>query len=149
MVQLSAHNTPQFDWGRNRMEKRPQPMPPIFQPEVAARAIHYATYAGRRELISGWPALKAILGNKLVPGLLDRLLARQAWDGQLDRDDADHGRPDNLFDSPPGDAGAHGRFDDRAKDSSLQLWLTMHRGPVLLAVGVLLLALLTLIALLD
>jgi NAD(P)-dependent dehydrogenase (short-subunit alcohol dehydrogenase family) len=141
MVQLSAHNTPQFDWGRNRMAKRPQPMPPIFQPEVAARAIHYAAYARRRELISGWPALKAILGNKLVPGLLDRLLARQAWDGQFDRDDADRDRPDNLFDSPPADVGAHGRFDDRAKDSSLQLWLSIHRGPVLLAIGLLVLLL--------
>jgi NAD(P)-dependent dehydrogenase (short-subunit alcohol dehydrogenase family) len=149
MVQLSAHNTPQFDWGRNRMPKRAQPVPPIFQPEVAARGIHYAAYARRREVWVGWPAVKIILGNKLLPWFVDRKLAKDAWDGQMDDAPADPHRPDNLFDSPHGSQGAHGRFDDRAKDSSLQLWMTMHRGVVLLTAAVLLLITVVLVLLLN
>ena len=132
MVQLSAHNTPQFDWGRSRMRCQPQPVPPIFQPEVAARAVHFAAYARRREVWVGWPAVKAILGGGLLPGLADRMLAKQAVDGQMDDTPAAADRPDNLFEPPAGIVGAHGRFDDRAKARSLQLWLSMHRGWVLL-----------------
>ncbi len=146
MVQLSAHNTPQFDWGRNRMPRRPQPVPPIFQPEVAARGIRYAAYAQRREVCVGWPALKAIIGNKLVPGLADRLLAGAGWDGQMDQQPALPDQPDNLFDSPALRVGAHGRFDDRARPRSLHLWLTMHRGAVVLLAGVLLLVAATAVA---
>jgi NAD(P)-dependent dehydrogenase (short-subunit alcohol dehydrogenase family) len=145
MVQLSAHNTPQFDWGRNRMPKRAQPVPPIFQPEVAARAIHYAAYARRREVWVGGPAVKIIIGNKLLPWFVDRKLAKDAWDGQMDDAPADPDRADNLFDTPPGTQGARGRFDDRAKDSSLQLWMTMHRGVVLLTVTALLLVMVALL----
>jgi NAD(P)-dependent dehydrogenase (short-subunit alcohol dehydrogenase family) len=141
MVQLSAHNTPQFDWGRSHMPRRPQPVPPIFQPEVAARGIVYAAYARRREVWVGWPAVKAILGNKLVPWFADRFLAKNAVEGQMDEQPAAADRADNLFEAPLGEYGAHGRFDARAKDSSLQLWMTMHRGVVALAVAVVLLAL--------
>jgi NAD(P)-dependent dehydrogenase (short-subunit alcohol dehydrogenase family) len=148
MVQLSAHNTPQFDWGRTRMRNRPQPVPPIFQPEVAARGIHYAAYARRREVWVGWPAVQAIIGNKLVPWFADRKLAKEAYDGQTDDVPIEPDRPDNLFDSPPGAFGARGRFDAQASDSSLQLWMTMHRGVVVLLAGLLLLGLLVAIVLL-
>lgn len=141
MVQLSAHNTPQFDWGRSRMPRQPQPVPPIFQPELAARAVYFAAHARRREVWVGWPAVKAILGNALAPSLADRYLARNAVEGQMDPQPAATDRPDNLFDSPPGRFGAHGRFDARAKANSLQWWLSARRGGVL-AVVVLLLALL-------
>jgi NAD(P)-dependent dehydrogenase (short-subunit alcohol dehydrogenase family) len=141
MVQLSAHNTPQFDWGRSRMPRQPQPVPPIFQPEVAARGVRFAAYARRREVWVGWPAVKAILGNGLVPWFADRKLAREAFEGQMDDTQVATDRPDNLFEPPRGEFGAHGRFDDRAKARSLQLWATMHRGWVLLLAAILLLAL--------
>lgn len=140
MVQLSAFNTPQFEWGRSRMPRRPQPVPPIFQPELAARGIRYAAYARRREVNVGWPAVKAIVGNKLVPWFADRKLAKSAVEGQMDKEKTPLDRPDNLFDSPDLKVGAHGRFDQRAKSRSLQLWMTMHRGAVVLLVGLLLLA---------
>jgi short-subunit dehydrogenase len=128
MVQLSAFNTPQFSWGRTCMTRRPQPLPPIFQPEVAARAIYYAATHRRRELWVGWPAVKAILGTKLVPGLLDRLLASKAYSGQHTDEPLALDREDNLYAPVPGDHGAHGRFDSRAKSFSLQNWLSMLLG---------------------
>jgi short-subunit dehydrogenase len=134
MVQMPALNTPQFDWALNKTGKRPQPVPPIFQPEVAARAIVFAAHARRREVYVGWPTVKAILANKVVPGLLDRYLAKAGYDGQLTDAPDPPGRPANLFEALPGDHGAHGRFDRRAKLYSTQLWLNRQRG-VLLAAG--------------
>jgi NADP-dependent 3-hydroxy acid dehydrogenase YdfG len=136
MVQLSAFNTPQFSWGRTCMKKRPQPLPPIFQPEVAAQAIYYAATHRRREVWVGFPAVKAILGTKLIPGLLDRLLASKAYTGQHTDEPLPASRPDNLYAPVPGDHGAHGRFDARSKRTSTQAWLTRHRGGTL-AAGVL------------
>lgn len=147
MVQLPAHNTPQFDWGRNRMPKQPQPLPPIFQPEVAARAIHRAAYMRRRELWVGWPAVKAILAAHFAPALADRLLATRAWSGQMDDAEPAPDRPDNLFDTPSGDHATHGRFDAVARGHSRMLWLNLHRGPAVLLGGLVLLAMLLALAL--
>src|SRR5690606_34743383 len=127
MVQLSAFNTPQFDWARTRMPMRSQPVPPIFQPELAARAIRWAADQRRREVCVGFPAVKAIYGNMLAPGFADRLLARQGIPGQQSSEPQPQDAADNLFEVVDRDMGSHGRFDDRARATSLQLWLTMHR----------------------
>ena len=138
MVQLSAFNTPQFDWGRTTMSRQPRPMGKVFQPELAARAIHWAATHRRRELWVGWPATKAILGTRVIPGLLDRLLGRTAVEGQQMDLPLPPGRQDNLHTPVAGDHGAHGRFDAEARTHSLHLWLNLHRvqvGLALLAVG--------------
>lgn len=129
MVQLAAFNTPQFQWARHRMSAQPQPLPPIFQPELAAKAIVWASKHRRRELYVGFPALKTIIGNKLFPGLADRMAARQGFTGQMDLSVPPPAaqRDDNLFTAVSGDFGSHGRFDDRATDWSLQYWLSIHR----------------------
>jgi NAD(P)-dependent dehydrogenase (short-subunit alcohol dehydrogenase family) len=128
MVHLSAFNTPQFEWARTRMGCQPQPMPPIYQPEVAARGIVWAAYHRRREVYVGFPALKAVYGNKLLPGFADWVLSRQSYDSQRSDQPLPVDRPDNLFRAVEKDMGTHGRFDQQARDFSLQLWLTMHRG---------------------
>ena len=143
MVQLPALNTPQFGWVKSRLPRKPQPVPPIFQPEVAARAILWAAHHGRREVYVGWPTVKAIVGNKLVPGYADRYLARQGYESQQYDGLADPHRPDNLWEPVPGDHGAHGSFDERATDHSPQLWATTHRGLLALLGGGLAGALLT------
>ena len=137
MVQMPALNTPQFTWARNKMSRRPQPVPPIFQPEVAARAIIFAAYSRRREVWVGWPSVKAILATKVAPGLLNRYLASHGYSGQLTDETADRNRPDNLFEPLPGDFGAHGRFDDRAIDRCIQLWATRHRPELITAAALL------------
>ena len=135
MVQLSAFNTPQFDWGRTCMAKQPQPLPPIFQPEVAARGIYFAATHRRREVWVGWPAIKAIVGTRLLPGLGDWILASEAYSGQHTDEPLPPGRRDNLYAPVPGDHGAHGRFDARAKRHSIQLKLTMNRAAILVGMG--------------
>jgi NAD(P)-dependent dehydrogenase (short-subunit alcohol dehydrogenase family) len=134
MVQMPALNTPQFDWARNKMTRRPQPVPPIFQPEVAAEAIVFASRARRREIYVGGSTVLTIVANKIVPGLLDRLLAKTGYEAQQGRERTDPHRPDNLFDPPPGDRGAHGRFDARAAPFSLELWAD-ERKRTLVAAG--------------
>lgn len=141
MVNLSAFNTPQFDWGRTTLTHQPQPLPPIFQPELAARAIVRASQQPRREWTVGWPAAKAMLGQKLLPGFLDRLLARQAYAGQQTDRPLPPDRPDNLYMPVPEDRGAHGRFDDRARNWSLQWWLNARHWLLLPAFLLCLLAL--------
>ena len=133
MVQLSAFNTPQFQWGRTRLPRRPQPVPPIYQPEVAAEGIYYAAHHRRRELWVGYPAVKAIIGNGLMPSLADRVLAREGYSGQMDDQPLPADRPDNLFEAVDGDYGTHGRFDDRARGFSPQLWMNTHRKMVAFA----------------
>jgi short-subunit dehydrogenase len=121
MVQLPAHNTPQFDWSRNKMQKRPQPVPPIHTPEVAARAILRAATDAPRELWLGRASLQAIIGNMFMPGLLDRMLAKQAWSGQMTDEPADADQPDNLFQPVVGLHRLEGRFGDQAKEKALGL----------------------------
>src|SRR5919197_1621428 len=122
MVQLPALNTPQFSWGRTKMPRHPQPVPPIFQPEVAADAIAYAAEHAPRELYVGWPTVKAIVGNKLAPRLGDWDLARTGFDAQQTDEPVDPNRPDNLFQPVPGTQAAHGPFDNTSRDRSAQLW---------------------------
>jgi short-subunit dehydrogenase len=138
MVHLPALNTPQFDWALNRMGRRPQPVPPIFQPEVAARAIVFAAFHRRREMWVGLPTVMAILANKVAPGLLDRYLAKSAYSGQLTDEPTPSDAPQNLFDSVPGSYGSHGRFDTEAKPLSGEFAVSRHRYAVaggLLALG--------------
>ena len=132
-VHLAAFNTPQFDWARNRIKGQPQPLPPIFQPEVAAGAIVWSTRHKRRELYVGFPAAKIVLGNKFVPRLVDHMASRQAIDGQMDTSVTNGSARDNLFEPVPEDRGSHGRFNDQAKTRSWQLLLSQHRAPVSLA----------------
>ena len=127
MVHLPAVNTPQFDWSRTRMPGQPQPVPPIFQPEVAAEAIVWAAGRRQREVWVGWPTVQAVVGDKIAPGLLDRYLARFGYESQQTDQPVPPDRQDNLFEPVPGDHGAHGRFDDRAKTFSSQFWLSRHR----------------------
>jgi NAD(P)-dependent dehydrogenase (short-subunit alcohol dehydrogenase family) len=115
-VHLPAVNTPQFTWCQNRMPHEAQPVPPIFQPEIIAGAIHHAAHHPRREFYVGWPTIKAVLGQKVVPGYIDGYLARHGFDAQATERPRDPARPSNLFAPVPGDHGAHGAFDDRARD---------------------------------
>jgi NAD(P)-dependent dehydrogenase (short-subunit alcohol dehydrogenase family) len=127
MVQLPALNTPQFDWGRSRMPRKPQPVPPIYQPEVAADAIVWAAGARRREVYVGGSTVITTLGDKLAPSLGERYLAWRGYDSQQTDEPAEPERRDNLFDALPGDWGARGRFDRAAHPRSLQFWATKHR----------------------
>lgn len=135
MVQMPAMNTPQFDWVKSRLPRRAQPVPPIYQPEVAAEAIAWAADHDRRELFVGWPTVEAIVGNKIAPGWLDHYLARNGVDSQMTDQPEDPDRPDNLWHPLPGDHGAHGRFDHLASASSWQLQADMHRGWLAAAAG--------------
>ena len=127
MVQMPALNTPQFGWVKSRLARKAQPVPPIFQPEVAARAIYYAAHhPARREYYVGGSTVKAIFGNKLAPSLADHYLARTGYDSQQYDGAEDPNRPNNLYEPVPGDHGAHGNFDDRAHSYSLELWAETH-----------------------
>lgn len=128
VVHLPAMNTPQFSWCRTKLPNHPQPVPPIFEPEVAARAIYYAAHHRRREIYVGYPTVKAIYGNEIAPGYADRYLARTGFKSQQTEQPVAPNRPDNLFEPVEGDFGAHGEFTDRARSFSPQLWLDLHRG---------------------
>jgi NAD(P)-dependent dehydrogenase (short-subunit alcohol dehydrogenase family) len=128
MVQLPAVNTPQFAWVRSRLPNRAQPVPPIYQPEVAAEAIVFAALNPRRELKVGIPTLKAIFGNRIAPGYLDWYLARVAVENQqIPGEPEDPHRPDNLYETVPGPYDSHGAFDERSRTHSPQLWFTKNR----------------------
>jgi NAD(P)-dependent dehydrogenase (short-subunit alcohol dehydrogenase family) len=149
MVQLPGLNTPQFDHCRAKTEKHPMPVPPIYEPEVAARAVYWAAHAKRRELYVGVPTLYTIWGNKLAPWFAEWYLAKTAYGSQQMPDKPlDPDRPDNLFEPVPGDPGAHGRFDDKAHGRSPQAWLAEHKSSLgaaaLAGAGALATALLTL-----
>lgn len=133
MVQLPALNTPQFNWCRTKLPNHPQPVPPIYQPEVAAEAVYWASRHRRREVDVGFSAVKAIVGNKFAPGLADRYLARGGYDSQQVDGLPVADRRDNLFEPVPAEAATHGMFDDRARTRSYQLWVTTHRRLVAIA----------------
>src|SRR5438477_2766604 len=147
MVQLPALNTPQFGWVKSRLPRKAQPVPPIFQPEVAAEAIYFAAHQPRREFYVGAPSVAVIVGNKFAPGLLDRYLADTGYDSQQYDGPEDPDRVHNLWQPVSGDHGAHGAFDARAKECSPQLWTSEHR--TLIAMGVAALAISGLLAFLK
>ncbi len=126
-VHMPALNTPQFSWVLNRLPRKPQPVPPIYQPEVGARAVYYAAHHPRREFYVGRSAVMAIVGNKVAPDVLDHYLAETGYDAQQYDGAADPNAPHNLFEPMPGDHGAHGDFDARAASHSPQVWLDTHR----------------------
>ncbi|MFC1415816.1 SDR family oxidoreductase [Streptacidiphilus cavernicola] len=138
MVQMPAVNTPQFDWVLSRLPKPAQPVPPIYEPEVAARAVLYAAdHPGRREYWVGGSTMGTLIANAVAPGLLDRYLARTGFSSQQDDRPQDPGHPTNLWEPADGKGGhdytAHGSFDDRATNRSPQLWASQHHG--VLALG--------------
>ncbi len=129
MVDLPAVNTPQFDWARNKMGWKAQPVPPIFQPEVPARAIYFGAMHPRRQIWVGFPTLKAILANLIAPGLIDRYLAKAGYSGQLTDIPEPADAPDNLFEPVPGPYGAHGRFDSRnPRTFAWEMVVSRHRA---------------------
>jgi NAD(P)-dependent dehydrogenase (short-subunit alcohol dehydrogenase family) len=127
-VHLAAMNTPQFDWVRSRLPHKAQPVPPVFQPEIAAEAVHWAAHHSRREVWVGWPTVKAIVGTRVASGWLDRRLARTGYRSQQTDEPESPARPDNLWSPVPGDHGAHGRFDGIAREFSPQTWASIHRA---------------------
>jgi NAD(P)-dependent dehydrogenase (short-subunit alcohol dehydrogenase family) len=132
MVQLPGLNTPQFEHGRVKDLNKPQPVPPVYQPEMAADAIHYAAHHRRREVWAGVPTVYTIIGSRLAPWLAERYLARTAVSGQQTPQPLDDGdvRPGNLFETADHDEGAHGPFDERSHQRSIQLILSKHRALV-------------------
>ncbi len=139
MVQMPAMNTPHFSWVKTRLPNEAQPVPPIYQPEVAAEGVWYAAHARRREIWVGKSTALAIMGNKLLPWLGDRYLARTGYKSQQTDEPKEPGKPDNLWEPVPGHQAAHGSFDERSSERSWQLWLTRNRrlaaGIPLLAIG--------------
>lgn len=139
-VMLPAMNTPQFSWCRTRLPRHPQPVPPIFQPEVGARAVVWAASHKRREVYVGWPTVEAIYGEEIAPAFADRYLARHGIDGQQTSEPVSPDRPDNLFEPVEGEYSAHGIFDSSARSFSVQssmnltsMNLSAHRGLVVSA----------------
>ena len=137
MVQMPALNTPQFDWCRTHMEKSPRPVPPVYEPEVAAKAIVWAAHHRRRELLVGESTVKAVWANKFFPGLLDRYLADFGYTSQASGRPVAPDRRDNLYEPVHRDVGARGRFVEESRTSSLQLMLTTHRTLALVALAAL------------
>jgi NAD(P)-dependent dehydrogenase (short-subunit alcohol dehydrogenase family) len=127
MVHMPALNTPQFSWVKSRLPRKPQPVPPIYQPEVAAEAIVYAANHDRRDMEVGLPTVFAMEGNKIIPALMDSYLARTNYEAQQTDEPVEPNRRDNLWKPVPGDHGAHGPFDNRAYNVSPQLWINTHR----------------------
>ncbi|HEX5464935.1 MAG TPA: SDR family oxidoreductase [Burkholderiales bacterium] len=133
VVHLPSVNTPQFGWARNLLRRKPQPVPPIFQPEVAARAIVWAAHHHRRDVLVGGSTVKAEWVQKFFPRALDYYLGRTACEAQQSAAADDPGRSGNLWQPGSGDPGAHGRFDRDARDHSTVLWLTRNRNRIALA----------------
>ena len=135
MVQMPALNTPQFEWVKSRLPNRAQPVPPIYQPEVAADAIVHAASHDRDELWVGRSTAKAIIGNRIIPRRLDRMLAKSGFDSQMTDEPERPDRRYNLWNpvDDDNDYGAHGRFDDRARDRSYLLWATVHQKSLVAA----------------
>jgi short-subunit dehydrogenase len=126
VVHMPALNTPQFTWCKSTMPRKPQPVPPIFQPEVGARAVYWAAHQHHREVFVGWSTARAIWANRLMPGVLDHVAARMGWDGQMYDGSRDPDQQVDLYEPVPGHQGAHGAFDDRARTQSWEMELTMR-----------------------
>lgn len=137
VVDLPAVNTPQFDWALNKMGRKARPVAPIFQPEVAARAIRFAAENDRREIWVGFSTVQAILSNRFFPRLLDRYLAKAGYTGQLTDEAKPADAPGNLFEPVPGPYQSHGRFDGSARPRSLQMFTERHHAAALGIIGVL------------
>ena len=138
MVQMPAVNTPQFSWVLSRLPRQAQPVPPIYQPEVAAKAVLYAAdHPRRREYWVGGSTLGTLVANAVAPGLLDRYLARTGFSSQQTDQPQDPDQPANLWEPVDRDAdfGTHGRFDDRSTARSLQLWASQHHGLLAVLAG--------------
>jgi short-subunit dehydrogenase len=129
-VRLPAMNTPQFGWVKSRLPNKAQPVPPIYEPEVAARAIYWAAHHRRRQVNVGIPTLEAVIGNKFIAGVLDRYLGRTGFAAQQTDEPRDPEAPNNLWKPVPGDRGAHGTFATRSRRHSLQTWLSLNRAGV-------------------
>jgi len=127
MVDLPAVNTPQFDWALNKMGRKAKPVAPIFEPEVPARAIFFAATHRRRDIWVGWPTVKAILANRIAPGLVDWYLAKAGYSGQLTHQPTSPTAPANLFEPVPGHYSAHGRFDAESRDWSWEMFTNRHK----------------------
>jgi short-subunit dehydrogenase len=136
MIQLPGLNTTQFTWGRTKLAKQTMPMPPIYQPEVAADAIHYAAHHKRRQIYVGIPTVMNIVGERVAPWLLDRFLAKTGYKNQMTGHDLDSQGHDNLFEPVDEDRGAHGPFDDQAHSVSPQYELSKRRSAVMAGLGV-------------
>ena len=136
MVHLPAVNTPQFDWALNRMGRRPQPVPPIYEPEVPARAIVFAAFHPRREIWVGLPTVVAIMANRIAPGFADRYLATHGYSGQLTNEPVPANAPSNLFEPVAGNYRARGRFSARSRGTSLEMFTDRHKTGAWLTVAV-------------
>ena len=133
MVQMPGMNTTQFGWVKSRLANKAQPVPPLYQPEVAADAVVWAAHHRRREMYVGFSTVQAMWGNKFIKGLLDRYLAKKAYAGQQTSEPEDRGRPDNLWDPVDAqrDFGAHGGFGARAKTSSWEVCVSRNRNLII------------------
>ena len=130
MIQLPAMNTTQFKFVKTRLPNKPRPMGTIYQPEIAAEVIEYASRHRRREYYVGWPTVKAIIGNKIAPWYADWVLSRNGVKGQMTSEPEDPDRQHNLWQPLPGDHGAHGTFDAKSKNFSVVTWASLHKGAV-------------------
>jgi NAD(P)-dependent dehydrogenase (short-subunit alcohol dehydrogenase family) len=138
IVHMPALNTPQFNWVKSRLRNRAQPVPPIFEPEVGAKAVFWAAHHDRAEVFVGGSTVEAIVGNKIAPRLLDKYLGRTGYKAQQTSEPEDPDRRSNLWMSMDADEdhGARGRFNGRSRNFSLQLWADLHRPWIALGVGV-------------
>ena len=137
-VHLPAMDTPQFEWSKSRMPRKAQPVPPIYDPNIAAEGIYWAAHNERRELYIGYPTTLAIVGNKIAPGLGDWYLGMQGYEAQMTDEPSAPNRPNNLYEPLPGDRGAHGTFGDRSIKQSWQLWASKHQKELAVACAALL-----------
>lgn len=140
MVDLPAVNTPQFNWANNKLGFMAQPVPPIYQPEVPARAILFGATHRRREIWVGWPTVQAIWANRIAPAFADRYLAKYGYTSQTTDQKLPPNYKGNLWEAVKGDYGAHGRFDAKSRTGSLEMFTDRHRdavyGAVALLVGI-------------
>jgi hypothetical protein len=126
IVSLPGVNTPQFDWTRNKTGREVRPVGPVYQPEVAAQAIVFASEHDRKEILVGWPTVESTVAERLNSNLMDYYIADKGWDGALENREKTPAA-DNFWSPVERDAGAHGRFDDEARSRSWQLWANIHR----------------------